>query len=113
MILFESILTTFKSSVVFRGSSDSSEIGLSLKSNHHQQIGPSDWKSVSCMIKANLFSHFCRLFFKSFAANLKTWHRSQINLDQKLAEKERIIFNVIFYACESNIVSLINQSKDK
>jgi hypothetical protein len=38
MIIYESILTTFEKSAIFRGNWAASKIGLSLKSNHHRQI---------------------------------------------------------------------------
>ncbi len=38
MIIFESILTTFELNIVLKAAGEIVQIGLSLKSNHHEQI---------------------------------------------------------------------------
>jgi len=38
MIIFEPLLTTFKESIIFEATKTVEEIGLSIKSNHQEQI---------------------------------------------------------------------------
>jgi hypothetical protein len=50
MIIFESILTTFKASSVFEAAGTLLKIGLRLKLNHHRQIWLAKISETQCIL---------------------------------------------------------------